>query len=69
MGQIKIVSDGTLAGTVVTEVSTGEKITGIRGMEFGVEKLPDGAKVLIVKLTIRRPILEIEGIQGTFGVE
>lgn len=64
MGQIKIISDGTIAGTEVQDADTGEKIQNVRGFQLKVGKKSDGTKVLECMLTVRQPILELDNLEG-----
>jgi len=67
MGRIKIVSDGTLAGTSVTDVDTLAAIAGVRGVTFSFDTV-NGQRILVAHIKVRRPIVDIE-IDGVMEIE
>uniref|UniRef100_A0A6M3K467 Uncharacterized protein n=1 Tax=viral metagenome TaxID=1070528 RepID=A0A6M3K467_9ZZZZ len=61
MAKLKITSDGTLSGTVITEIVTGAIIENIRIIELNRD--PQNPDILVALLRLRRPALEINNIE------
>lgn len=61
MAKLKITSDGTLSGTVVSEVTTGTPIDNIKVVKLSRDVMdPD---VIVALLKLRRPAIEINDIE------
>lgn len=63
MGKIKIVSDGTLAGTVFTDETTEAVITGVKSFTLQVATV-NQVQVVEVVMTVRQPVLSLEHCEG-----
>lgn len=67
MAKIKIISDGTVAGTSITESASGNPIAGVRGLKLARDTA-DPTKIVAI-LTVRAPILELDDIEAAIDTE
>ena len=62
MAKIKIISDGTLAGTEVRNADTDEKINGVRSLSMAIGVAEDGSKFLYATIKVVNPIVDIQNV-------
>ena len=62
MAKIKIISDGTIAGTEVQNAVTGEKMSGVRGLAINIGIKKDGSTYLYATIKVANPIVDIQNV-------